>query len=659
MKQLLISILSFAAGVALALSSLHPDAAQAQGLNRLDIQHGQAVAFEMVGPTIPDTDRSVIYIKRPGAPLDKYDITAMVRQVMGTSSPLDSMRHLSVIGMTPDQSQLVLGGIVGYFDPSSSSHQVFEGIFRLPWPLTATNILSDPPFNGDGSPRWFLFQTPTIGDFHADGILTPDGKQWFAATRTWSPGQEIMQFYHGSTNGGAVDTATITQEIAGNKTPPAESWIESNIALDTLNNTMLVVEVDGLEAFASQSQRYLLIHWHPGDVGGVQAKDLTTALQGKSGKIQFAIDSCFGVSCVPLQDRNNVDVGFQYLGGGADTNHDIEYYKVQYSSSSGASLTRDNLTLPRAALPDKSYTFFAGTNTNLYKDDNSEFHEHGQSGDIMVTNDRNTALFITHEWPENQNTFAGAPRNKKSAVFSYDFNGSGQATMLYNDTSAQELQPVFVPSLDTIPHVAGITAPATINFNNVDTGKTGTQMLTITDTSAWNGTIIDSVRVTGDNEFTVLSTNFPMTIPYGGTGQVNLQFAPVGAAGTRNATLTIYSSLSADKTVTVNLSGTAKVQPPNSVKDDPTLAADLSIEPNPFTSAESVQLTARSSESLGIVVHDALGRLVYTSPVEHATAGATESFTFDAKSLSLPNGIYYVTAIFGDRQVSRQVVFVR
>ena len=655
MKQLLISFFSSVAGLALALPFLHPHVAQAQGLNRLDIQHGRAVAFVK-------TDRSVLYIKRPGKEVDSYDLVAMLQQAMLGNSPLDSIRHLAVIGMDPDSNRIILGGDVYYLDQFSSTHQMFEGIFRLPWPLTDSNLLNDPPFEGSGAPRWFLFQSPTLGDFHASGILSPDGKQWFAATRTWSPGQEIMQFYHGSTSGGTVDTATITQEIAGNKNPPAESWIESNIALDTTNNTMLVVEVDGLEAFASQSQRYLLIHWNPSAPGGVQAKDLTTALQGKSGKIQFAIDSCFGVSVVPVQDGNFVDVGFQYLGGAADTNHDIEYYKVQYSSSSGASLANDNLVLPRSALPNKSYTFFAGQNTNLYKDDNPAFHEHGQSGDIMVTNDRNTALFITHEWPENQNTFPGAPRNKYSAVFSYDFNGSGQATMLYNDTNAQELQPVFVPSTDTIPHVAGITAPATINFNTVDTGKTGTQSVTITDTSAWNGTKIDSVKITGDNEFTVLTsgTSFPMTITYGGTGQINLQFAPVGAAGARNATLNIYSSLSADKVVTVNLTGTAKVAPPpNSVKEDPSLAADVSIEPNPFSSAEAVQLTAESNESLGILVHDAVGRLVYTSPVQHVAAGAAASFSFDAKSLSLPNGIYYVTAIFGDRQVTRQVVFVR
>ncbi len=652
MKRLLFSIFSFILGLALAIPFWPAQVAHAQLNNVLDVQHRSAVAFVK-------TDRSILYIKRPNATVDAFDIVAMLKQATGNNSPLNSMRHLSVLGMTPDQSQIVLGGDVYYLNPSSSTHQLFEGIFRIPWPLTQARVLSDLPFADDGSPRWFLSGTSApIGNFHVSGILSPDGSQWFAATQTWSQGAQVMQFFHGHLSGGTVDTAIITQEVAGNKTPPAEGWTESNIALNTTNNNMILVEVDGLEAFASQSQRYLLIHWHPGDPTPY-AQDLTGGIQGMSGEIQFAIDSLFAVSCVPMQDGENVEIGLQYLQGKSDTDHDIEYYETRYNSSSPSSLTYDR-TLPRSVLPDHSYTFFAGTNTNLYKDDNSSFHEHAQSGDIIVTNDRNTALFITHEWPENQNTFAGSPRNVKSAIFSYAFNGNGKATILYDDSNAQELQPIFVPSTDTIPHVPGITAAATITFPATDTAATATQMLTVTDTSQWDGTYIDSAVITGDNEFTIVSPTFPETIQHGTAGQINLQFAPVGAAGTRTATLTVYSSLSADKTLTINLTGTAKVQQPaNGVTEDPSLASFISIEPNPFTSITSVDLTAQDAGALGIVVHDALGHVVYASPVRHAAAGATERFDFDAKSLSLPNGIYYVTALFGDRQISRQVVFVR
>jgi hypothetical protein len=84
----------------------------------------------------------------------------------------------------------------------------------------------------------------------------------------------------------------------------------------------------------------------------------------------------------------------------------------------------------------------------------------------------------------------------------------------------------------------------------------------------------------------------------------------------------------------------------------------MTIEPNPFSTSTSVQLTVPSVGALGIVVHDALGRLVYTSDTREVGAGQTESFQFDAKSLGLPDGVYYVTAFLGERQASRAVVFV-
>ncbi len=668
MKQLSTTIFSLTLSFILCAATLAPRSASAQtGLNRLDTETVPAVAF--VKTALNGQSRSVLYIKRPNQPVDVYDIATIVNQI-ATAQIIDSIRHLAVIGMTPHGDQLVLGGQVFFLNPSNGTHTSFAGIFRIPWPLTTTRMLQDPPFDNQNNPRWFLQAAPDLGSFHPSGILSPDGSRWYASMRTSSPGTDSMRFYSGLVNGSApVDSALITADVAGGISAPQGAWIESNIALDTTNGTMLLVEVDALESSGNQAQRYLIIHWHPGDAN-IYTRDISNDIKGLSGNIQIGLDSCFAAVVAAVQDGHNIEVGLQYLGGKSDTDHTIEFYKIGYNPD-GTELT-PAVTIPRTVLPDKSYTFFAGENTwqyqgtvpifPVYADDNSVFHEHAQSGDIMLTNNGQTALFITHEYPQNLDaTTPLSPRNVKSAIFTYDFSGN-PATMIYDDSNAQELQPVFVTAKDTIPHTAGLVSNNnTIDFGTVDTAKTSSQMVTVSDTSAYAGAYIDSAKITGDAEFTITSPSFPQTVPYSGSAQLNLQFAPVGATGARNATLTIYSSLSANPKLTVNLTGTAKVQQGGNggVAEDPALGQNVFVSPNPFSSITTVRLIAPDAASLGIVVHDAMGRVVYTSPVLHAGAGESQSFEVNAKSLGLANGVYYVTALFGERQVTKQIVLTR
>jgi hypothetical protein len=124
------------------------------------------------------------------------------------------------------------------------------------------------------------------------------------------------------------------------------------------------------------------------------------------------------------------------------------------------------------------------------------------------------------------------------------------------------------------------------------------------------------------------------------------------------ATMTVHFG-SPDSTTSVDLSGTATVKPPKSVQEDASLAINVSMQPNPFAVSANIRLTAEQACSMGVVIHDALGHTVYTSDMRVVGAGATESFDFDAGALKLAHGVYYVTALFGDKQVTKQLVFAK
>ncbi|HZK76558.1 MAG TPA: hypothetical protein VFD13_06585 [Candidatus Kapabacteria bacterium] len=671
MKHILIAFFSFVLGISaiLPLGALSPAQAQTQPGTLPgdvpDISTQPGVAFVK-------GDRGILYIKRPNAPVDAYKIDSLVTSITSGQYEFDSIRHLAVIGMMPNSSRIILGGAVYFKDPLSNGlPAVFEGIFRLPWPLNATTIGNDLPFDGSTSkPRWFLQGAPDPGSFHPSGILSTDGSQWYAAMRTSSPQTNTMTFYHGHVQDspldgmGTVDSAVITADVAGTPGAPEGGWIMSNIGLDTTNGTMLVAEVDALESIGNQGERYLLIHWNP-SLPPQNAGPYATALDinGLSGSIQISLDSIFALTVVPLQDRSRVNIGLKNI-----SRHDnsIEFYTTRYDvTTTSLAPSGTNGLIPNSILPDGT-TFFAGINTSVftptYHDDNDLFHEHGQSGDVIITPDGTSALFDTHEVPDNPSTTGESPRNVKSAIYTYDFS-EAKAKLIYNDSTAQELQPIFVPSKDTIPHIPDIQANATVlDFGTKDTGMTSAKTLTITDPSTFDGTILDSARITSDAEFTIVSPKFPDTLKEPNPSvQIQVLFTPVIPAGLKNATLKIYSAMSATTSVSVSLSGTSAVKTGGGgiVTEDPSLAQNMSVSPNPFSSIASVRLTARDAGALGIVVHDALGRTVYTSPVIHVGVGTPKSFDFDAKSLGLPNGIYYVTALFGDRQVSRQVVYVR
>lgn len=87
--------------------------------------------------------------------------------------------------------------------------------------------------------------------------------------------------------------------------------------------------------------------------------------------------------------------------------------------------------------------------------------------------------------------------------------------------------------------------------------------------------------------------------------------------------------------------------------------ASMTLQPNPFTTTSTVTISAQSTASMRLVVRDALGRELKSFEPLMMNAGHPVSFDLDAKAMHLAPGVYFVTAICGDSEVTRQAVLVK
>ncbi len=599
-----------------------------------------------------EADRSNLYIKQPDSAVQVFDLAAIFNQAVQNAFEIDSIRHLSIIGMTPDGSHFVLGGSIYFIDPSNTTASSFTGLFRIPWPLTAANILAD-PFFSNGKFPWFLLPSRNAVQLRPLGVLSPDGTEWWAVLKSVSDGIDSLVFYHGRTDGsGTIDSSVVSGTVTGT-VALQDGYHMSNIAIDKSNKIMLATSFDALNSDQLQSGRFLFYRWNAGH-GDVSATNFTgsakTLYKVANGD---QIDSVFGLTVIPENDGTNVLIGMT-----GQSNNTISLYQVPYNSGS-ISLGSPVASIPRSAIP-STQNFFAGRNCGLYKEDASgaENGQPGNGGDVTTNYAADSVLFITHESPFNCTV-----RDQNSGVWIYDRN-SGTASLVYNDPNGQELQPVFittpyvVPAPTQYPGIAWQTNYSG-NFGTVDAGKTLSSTFIVIDTAKVS-TVIDSVRITGPNanQFTVAPLSYPITLSPEQTQSFNITFKPIAPNGSRSAQLTVFfEGQTPIMQLTQSLSGTANV--PVNLVEDPSLAQAVAIDPNPFNSIAHIQLTAQNAGALGIIVHDALGHEVYASPMQHVGAGASTNFDFNPIELSLPNGIYYVSAIFGNRQVSKQIIFIR
>ncbi len=584
-----------------------------------------AVGFEKA-------DRTAIYVKRADS---------AVKVLLQSTPPLLTMSNLALLDVSPDGMHYLIAGKFTYYKVGPNQFVTYIGIVSIPanLDLTATNAISQVHF--------LKVAQGNIGvAFRPLGLISNDGNDWFAVMESGSTGTlPLLTFYHGKMDQDETTPGTVIDSAQAPLSDHLTDWHMSNLALAGGDLVAITVQAIG-DVPSLEYHRY---RWAWSDNVSIPPRQLYMSSWGnlvsRAPRPSSNTDTLFGY-CLQI-------VGNEAHVGTMNSSGDIDYWKLVPYSGTGQPQDGGPL-LSRTDLP-KDQTFFAGSKMGPYGENIPDACNPGMGGDISFSRGGDSITFITHPAADSD----VARRNKRSGVW---LTTGGSTTLIYNDTNAQELQPVIMKVAVGIPHYGGIKLGGSdpIVYQTIDTGTTHTYNLQIADTSAYVDDTINSVVLSGTNasEFSVGGT-FPVLAPMGGNSiSIPITFAPTGLAGARTATVTVH--FAKDSIRTVGISATASVKAPaKGVKEDPTLAALVSVEPNPFTSSTSVLLTAAESGTLGIAVHDAVGRTVYTSELRRVGAGASEAFTFDAKSLGLPDGVYYVSALFGDREVSRRVVYVR
>ena len=600
--------------------------------------------------------RDTLFIKTLDTlPVQVYALDTMIDTATHFLVQVDSIRQLAVIGMTPSGNRLVLAANFYYVNPVNDGLTLYQGLLSVPWPLSTFSLTNSVKF---------LLPSRGSNDFRPLGTLSADGKQWWVTFTSTTPGVDSLYFYHGNTDGSGTIDSTTDLEFG----VMDEGYQMSNIAVDNSNNVMLATSFDRLQdADPVNEGRAILYAWQAGNGSQVQAINFSNVYEplatSSGGDYKRYIDSMFGLTVIPISDGSkNVLIG---LTSSTTRDNTINLYENRYFVASSFSLSNQPYSIPRTVIPTDE-NFFAGKNCGLYQEaaTTSTVSQAGNAGDVSVNAiGGDSVLFITHDADDNC-----ADRDKLSGIYYYDYtSGGGSATLVYNDPDAQELQPVWVvapyttPAPVYYPGIAWTPSSSTGAFGSVDTPNTASLTFTFNDTSTHVAVTIDSATITGANasEFAITSGSAAGTVQAGATGSISVTFTPVAPAGAVGATLKVYfEGQTPDMSIAQSLSGTVVI-PTNGVQSDAALAASMSIGPNPFTSSASIELTAPTAGPMSIVVHDALGRTVYTSDMRETGAGQMESFTFDANALGLQDGVYYVTAFLGGRQASRAVVFVR
>lgn len=602
----------------------------------------RAVAFTKV-------DRSQLWIKR-------FDTAAYVALKANptSNSAFQKIANLAVLDQSADGLTYLLGGSFTVMSPWGSNVPVtWTGIIAI-----RADSLDDP--NLLSHVHWLKTAARGTGHFRPVGVLDHNRK-WFGAMVTACPGVDPgVRFYHGSIDsdwnwaGVRIDSATPT-------TSSPNIWHMSNISITPDGNNMVAVvcEQPGNPAGFNM----WIYHWNIAGASGPQLYESKitnyTPLMPARG---WYPDTLFAFT-VRVKDNANAELGLTTQGS-----PDIQFYDFNYNTYATLNPTDAAITsIPSSTISQYGEYFFAGQNisTAAYNEDLTDAIQHGMAGDISFNSTGDTILFITHPANDVPNV---ALRDSLSEIYLYT---NGQATSIYNDKGAQELQPVLVsvPGYETwYPGMS--TDSASLTFRQTDTNHSSTppKNLTIRDTSNVATTIIDSIKLASGREFSLNGLpSFPYTLAVktGTPLSISVVFKPLDTIGgtMKRDTIVVFSSTSMNTVIRIPMTGTAHVQPPppppGSVQEVDPIVFGMRVQPNPFTSATQVHLTAPTSGAVGIVVHDALGRLVYSSDLRRLTAGTDAAFTFDAQSLALPAGVYYVTAIVGDREASRQIVFAR
>lgn len=559
-------------------------------------------------------------------------------------------KFLAVLGSNPAGTNFLIGGSFTYFDVGSSTFKTYSGLIAFPKDFNPQLGTTQIKFLKEEK----IFSiSPDANEtgFRPLGGLTADGTEWFASLVSSSPGSLPLFFYHGRMDKNETDPGYSVDSVG----PAGEKVLEGGYHLSNISITpdgkMVCSSVDRLNQ--DNKPRFTFYVWRIHDIPATMTViDYTGRIQGLGQKVNPDSNFAFAVFG---KSATRALIGVANLDTPPDNT--IRFYETPIDGNN-VSFTAVDRTLPRDAIP-AGMNFFSGTRGTLpsgrqYTEVDPYAAQFGIGGDINFSVTGDTAVFVTHEAPDDI-----SQRFKKSAIYMYDFT-SGTTQLVYNDTTQLELQPSFVMMPYTIQQPEG-TLGVSVNslaFGTVDTGKTATKnaVLTNSASSGSKAITIDSIRIVGPNasSFTWTGATLPATVQVGDAGlTLNVTFTSSAPAGTKSAVARIFWNGSSTPN-TITLGGTAHIPPIISVGLDEAKAS-ISVSPNPFMSKVNIEVAAAESGRLEVKLFDVMGKEVGHSAVT-VSRGEKQNVTFDAAALSLTRGVYYVAITLNDRTSVRQVV---
>jgi hypothetical protein len=567
-----------------------------------------------------------------------------------------SINNLAYLDQTRDGKTLLLAGRFHFIPPWNQSAAIdWTGAISVPTDSIGSRaVLNSVKF----------LKTAPYTTIRPLGVIAGDRKWFVAFNSIAANAAPPLKFYRGSLDssynagGGTADLGLEIVSIGPTGSDIPSNWRLSNISVSADGSHMIAAATQ--EPEVPTSWKLYLYYWNLTAAGGPQwyvdnLKNYNALLPQKN----YSPDTLYAFS-VRLVDGDNAELGLVNVNGNAN----IQYYRYRYTGFSG--LTPDGRSIKRSEIPSTEY-FFSGANNSVFQEHllTNSVGQHGLGGDIMFSEwNSDKAVFITHESAPEQSQ---ATRDTLSEIYTYDFT-TNTAKKVYNNLTNQELQPQFmlIKGLEWHYPVLSTGTSQKFTFSQTDSGKaTASKSFTLSSIDpVATSLVIDSIVLTNGTNFQLTGgTKTATTLSAGSPITLSAIFRPIDpTAGPKSDTIRVYWNDSAKEVLSFPMSGTENIPPPPPPKsvheEDPAVFA-MSVQPNPFAASASISLTAPEAGSIGIIVHDALGREVYASQSVKSAAGQSHEFTFDAKSLGLPAGTYYVTALLGDRAATRQVVFVK
>lgn len=557
--------------------------------------------------------------------------------------PIPSLKfraeRLAVLGSTTDGKALMVGGKIFYAQPGSGQQTSVQGFFRIPLPFDPAKFLTD------GRILRQVYENTT--KILPLGVITSDNQRWYGVWMSAAPNNPSFKIYSGNFNENGTLLNTDSAVVDG-AAAMSGGYHMSNITTTEDGNKVMFVVLDKLTSFGLERAR--VARWNPKIDGQTVAmsEDGGLASQLRNVNQEGNVDKGFGFA---VKGYGTSEIAKLRLAVMIDT-ETINIYEMQNASNPTLNPNQIKGTLSRHSLP-AGLTFFTGYTGNA-DDVYSEAPQQGNGGDMMFSRDGSKVIFVTHENPEDQNF-----RNQSSAIFELPIEG-GNATLLWNDMAASERQPVFVDGTGIAPKPEQkLTVSSSIMMpDSILIGEDTTVRFTITNTGEVAAEVTQ-VSLGSSMNYEISANSHGVTPPHAFTLTVeqpsawfDVKFTP-SAKAKYETTFTVRWSTDSVSTRTITGFGKPEPQDPKSVDRSYTEVFEISVSPNPLTTASVVTLKGVQNANASLELIDVNGRTVWSTSTK-LNAGSTATFDLNANELS--SGSYYLIVRAADVQTMRQVV---